>query len=130
MNTNRKRSTNEIRTPDWVVKKMVDYIEPIKLSATYLESCCWGAPFLMEILKRKLKLCKDYDDILTAYKTIYGYELHYDNLCEGRKNLKSFYPDDINISIIVNTNLVQGDGLKNDFKLYDWEKGEWSKLGE
>lgn len=105
---------------------MVDYLEPISLTSTYCEPCCGRAPFLKEILKRKLKLCYSYDDVLTAYKTLYGYELHEDNLKEGRENLKSLFPHDKNISIIVNTNLIQADGLtgKGD-KWYDWKTGKW-----
>ena len=85
----RIRSRAEIQTPPWVVESMVDNLEPIELDKTYLEICCWDAPFLVEILKRKLKLCCSYDDILTAYKTCYGYEYESDNLQDGRERLKS-----------------------------------------
>lgn len=132
-----RNRSNEVKTPDWVVKKMVDNLEPIELEATYCEICCWHAPFLEEILKRKLAICKDYDDVIQAYQTCYGYELYEDNLEEGREKLKSHFKDDLNISIIVNTNLVLMDGLTGkdpktgeDTLFYDWKRGEWSKWDE
>lgn len=131
----RKKSTNETPTPTKIVKKMVDYLEPIKLEATYCEPCCWSTPFLLEILKRKLRLCYSYDDVLTAFKTCYGYEYHEDNLEEGKENLKSLLPYDKNISLIVNTNLILMDGLtgKNPktgevAEMYNWKEGRWEKV--
>lgn len=133
----RVRTGGEVQTPDNIVKKMIDYIEPIELDKTYLEPCCWQAPFLKEILKRKLKLCHSYEDVLTAYKTVYGYELYEDNLEEGRRALKSLFADDINISIIVNTNLVLMDGLTGldprtgrPTEVYDWREHKWTTLFE
>lgn len=133
--TGRLRSRAEIKTPEHIVKQMVDNLGEVTLDATYLEICCWGAPFLVEILKRKLKLCKDYEDVLTAYKTIFGYELQEDNLEEGREKLKALYPDDPNINLIVNTNLVLMDGLTQlnpktgeKVKFYNWKNNRWDYL--
>lgn len=136
MKSTRKRSRAEVKTPEHIVKQMVDALGEISLDDTYCEICCWGAPFLVEILKRKLKLCHSYDDVLTAYKTVYGYELQEDNLEEGRDNLKAFYPDDPNINLIVNTNLVLMDGLTQlnpktgeKVQFYDWKNNRWDYLG-
>lgn len=133
----RDRKSNEIQTPPEIVKKMVDYLEPIKLEATYCEPCCWSAPFLREILERKLKKCYSYEDVLTAFKTCYGYEYHEDNLEEGRESLKSLLPHDKNVSLIVNTNLILMDGLtgKNPktgevAEMYNWKEERWERVND
>lgn len=91
----RKRSRAEIPTPDWCVRKMVDALGPIELDKTYLELCCWHAPFACEILDRKLKMIdrSDYQAVRKVFQTIYGYELHPDNLLEGRRNILSRFID-------------------------------------
>lgn len=131
----RQRHGDEVPTPPDVVKHMVDNLEPIELDKTFLEPACWAAPFACEVLRRKLKLCKNDTDILTAYKTIYGTDLRADNLDEGKANMISLCPEERlknQVTEIVNRNFFLMDFLTKKHpqtgefvKIYDWDKGEW-----
>lgn len=81
----------EVFTPPHIVKKMVDCIgnegNEIKVNTTVLEPCCNYAPFLQEVLRRKLPQCKDVNDLVIAFSTVYGIELLDDNRQEALDEL-------------------------------------------
>ena len=64
------QKTGEIFTPPELVKSMVDEADAsITIDSTFLEPTCGDGQFLVEILKRKLKLCKplDEEEIVKVY---------------------------------------------------------------
>ena len=57
------------------------------IDSTFLEPTCGNGNFLVEILERKLKLCKEPKDITRALKSIYAIDIMQDNVEESRKRL-------------------------------------------
>lgn len=81
----RVRDHGEVFTPDWLVRDMCDLIPDDvwnNLDATFLEPSCGSGNFVVEILRRKLKLCKCQNDYIRAVKSIYAVELLSDNVAE------------------------------------------------
>ena len=111
----------EVFTPEKEVKAMVDLVwdkfpKEKKLTATYLEPSCGTGNFLIEILNRKLSLCKNKQDMLTAYNSIYGIDIQEDNVLETQQRLLKMLPKEYNdsqpiIHEILKKNIIIGDFL-------------------
>lgn len=132
----------EVFTNEREVKAMVDLVweqfgDRKKIEATYLEPACGSGNFLVEILKRKLLLVKEFDrkeksqaffekNLLTAVASIYGVELLPDNAQECRERLFNLvlehYPEKYqqnshfekmlkNITYILSRNIICGNAL-------------------
>ena len=126
LNKDRVKKFGEVFTPPEIVNKMLDAEELADvfkiLDAKILEPTAGDGIFLVEILKRKLKLAKNSDDAFTALSSIYGIEIQYDNLAYARKNVadtftafheKNFGDFDKNLMWqILFKNIVQGDALE------------------
>ncbi len=141
-NRKRVRSHGEVFTPSRIVKKMLS-LPSIKeacedLTATFLEPGAGEGAFLVEILKRKLRIVerfhgeplKRYENYaLLALSTLYGIELLDDNVksCVQKLN-RTFYDAYLkqlekhgrrakpsvlsSADLIITKNIVQGDFLK------------------
>lgn len=102
----RVQKHGEVFTPKWMVKIMLDQPEVKKacneLETTFLEPAAGEGVFLVEILRRKLKMVsKKYNDTLKQYEnyallaltTIYGIELLEDNAQICTQNLFEVFSD-------------------------------------
>ena len=128
----RVRKYGEVYTPDWLVKDMCDMLSEeggawSRLDETFLEPACGTGNFLVEILERKFRLCKDYKDGLKALSTIWGIDILPDNVQESRTRMlnmyKERYPDGINEAArILEENIICGDSLKIMKQWADEEK--------
>jgi hypothetical protein len=127
----------EVFTPAKIVYDMVD-LTAVTISKKYLEPSCWNGNFLVEILKRKLSLCKkdkyQKSDLVKSLCSLYGIDLLDDNVIECRSRLlelviqETWYHDmrPVFSTIIVN-NIIQWDflSMKNnawgDIWFYNYE---------
>lgn len=106
------------------------------IDSTFLEPTCGNGNFLVEILERKLNLCKEPKDITRALKNIYAIDIMQDNVDESRKRLIELcsakcvefttdYSQIIDViaecSEILQNNVICGDSLEI---MKNWEKGE------
>lgn len=140
----RVQKHGEVFTPRWMVKKMLDQPEVKKacteLETTFLEPAAGEGVFLVEILKRKLKMVsKKYNETLKQYEnysllaltTIYGLELLEDNAQICTQNLfevfSDMYTDQIllhsgkkskkvteSAKVIISANIAQGNFLTRE----------------
>lgn len=133
----RVREHGEVFTPEWLVKDMCNTIpEDVwnRLDATFLEPACGNGNFLVEILRRKLELCKTKKDVHSAVASIYGVDLLPDNVVEAKDRMyqllvdKQLPFDKVDVTLILNCNVQQGDmltGMKANgcpLKFVDWKK--------
>ena len=133
----RVREHGEVLTPDWLVKDMCDTIPEEfwnRLDATFLEPSCGTGNFLVEILKRKLKLCKTGDDGSQSGSSIYGVDLLPDNVVETKDRMYKLLEEsripfnEKEVTIILNLNVQQGNMLTgkkangNPIQFVRWEK--------
>lgn len=84
----------EVFTPEWLVKDMCDMLPDDAwndVSNTFLEPSCGTGNFLVEILRRKLNICKDTDDCFTALRSIYGVDLMPDNIEESKQRMLEIF---------------------------------------
>lgn len=92
----RKRIYAEVNTPMWLVNNMLDMLQQendfdvFEINKKYLEPACGDGNFLIEILHRKLRKCKNSDDIKNVLKSIYGIDIQLDNVVDSRKRLLTF----------------------------------------
>ena len=78
----------EVFTPTNIVNDMLDLIpEPETIERTYLEPACGDGNFLVEILNRKMYLCKSFHDVLVALSSIYAIDIQADNVLEARRRM-------------------------------------------
>ena len=83
--SNVMRSSDEVFTPEHIVKDMLDMIpEHETIERTYLEPACGDGNFLVEIIRRKLVLCRSFNDILIAVSSVYAIDIQADNVLEAR----------------------------------------------
>lgn len=124
----RVRDFAEVYTNEREVKAMCDLIPESEwtIEKTFLEPACGNGNFLVEILARKLKLCKDEKDGLKALASIMGIDIQEDNVEESRKRLYDMYlakfPNcnafcQLMAQQIVRNNIICGDSLKIMAKL-------------
>ena len=117
----RVRKYGEVFTPERLVKEMCDMLEKespdafMALTNTFLEPACGTGNFLVEILQRKLALCKDKSDGIDALNSIYGVDILSDNIDESRKRMKEIYVqkfgDSEEIDKVLERNIVCGNFL-------------------
>ena len=84
----------EVFTPKHIVKDMCDLVPEemwVNVETTFLEPACGTGNFLVEILERKFKLCKNWEDGLRALKSIYGVDIQQDNVEEAKGRLFEMY---------------------------------------
>ena len=84
----------EVFTPKHIVKDMCDLVPEemwTNVETTFLEPACGTGNFLVEILERKFKLCKDWEDGLRALKSVYGVDIQQDNVEEAKGRLFEMY---------------------------------------
>lgn len=131
----RVRERGEVFTNTREVKAMCDLIPADvweNIDSTFLEPTCGNGNFLVEILERKLNLCKEPKDITRALKSIYAIDIMQDNVQESRKRLIELctakcvefttdYSQMAECSEILQNNIVCGDSLEI---MKNWEKGE------
>ena len=116
----------EVFTPKHIVKDMCDLVPEemwTNVETTFLEPACGTGNFLVEILERKFKLCKDWEDGLRALKSVYGVDIQQDNVEEAKGRLFEMYikqfPKSPAISgliayQILENNIVCGNFMKED----------------
>ena len=114
----------EVLTPPEIVNEMLDMVsskdKTIPLEKTFLEPSCGTGNFLVGILSRKLKLCKDKQDIFTAVSTIYGVDIQKDNVLESRLRLLEMVEEVESdesflrlIADVLEKNIIGGDMLQD-----------------
>lgn len=127
----------EVLTPPNIVSDMLDLVSKnysceigldtgaLPLDKTFLEPSCGTGNFLVQILKRKLKLARSEKDIFTSVSTIYGIDIQDDNVLESRlrlleiveENYKNITGDDISedflkiIAGVLENNIILGNTL-------------------
>jgi hypothetical protein len=97
------------------------------IDKTFLEPSCGNGNFLVEILRRKLKLCTTATDVSRAYASIYGIDLLADNVQESKDRMLTMCPGYANIEDIKNIldrNIICGDSLEIMKRWEHDEKGE------
>lgn len=90
----RVREHGEVFTNEREVKAMCDLIPPDTwndITKTFLEPSCGTGNFLVEILDRKLKRCKDEREGLKAVNSIFGVDILADNVNESRDRMRNKY---------------------------------------
>ena len=114
----------EVYTNEREVKAMCDLIPKEtwdNIESTFLEPACGNGNFLVEILSRKFKRCKDEKDGLKALASIVGIDIQADNCEESRKRLYDMYCAKFAQSNsfcrlmaqqILQNNIICGDSLK------------------
>lgn len=84
----------EVFTPQHIVKDMCDLVPQemwTTVETTFLEPACGTGNFLAEILSRKFRLCKDWQDGLKALNSVYGIDIQADNVEETKIRLFDMY---------------------------------------
>ena len=126
----------EVFTPSHIVKDMCDLIPDSvwdNIESTFLEPACGNGNFLVEIYRRKLKLCKDEKDGLKALASMVGIDIQPDNCEECRKRLMAQYleafPNANEVCIllaagILQNNIICGDSLQIQKKWTEEMKNE------
>lgn len=114
----------EVYTNEREVKAMCDLIPKEtwnNIESTFLEPACGNGNFLVEILARKFKRCKDEKDGLKALASIVGIDIQADNCEESRKRLYDMYCAKfancnsfckLMAQQILRNNIICGDSLK------------------
>ena len=133
----RVKDFGEVYTPPRIVKEMCDLVPQWSLEQTFLEPACGNGNFLVEVLKRKLAMCANADDIRIAVCSIYGVDLLSDNVREAKARMYEMIRnagvsfDAEEILLVLNLNVQQGDFLmktKANGKpliFVDWRKLGW-----
>lgn len=115
----------EVFTPQHIVKDMCDLVPQemwTTVETTFLEPACGNGNFLAEILSRKFRLCKDWQDGLKALNSVYGIDIQADNVEEAKGRLFDMYIakfpkspalSGIMAAQILASNIVCGDFIKD-----------------
>ena len=120
----RVKDFGEVYTAEREVKAMCDLVPREvweRIDSTFLEPTCGDGNFLVEILSRKLTLCKDERDGLKALASIVGIDILSDNCAESRRRLLQLYQEKFpkasesavaEAISILNSNIICGDSLE------------------
>ena len=112
----RVRDFGEVFTPSWLVSDMCDLAEPdiSDPAKTVLEPACGNGNFLVEVLRRKLKNCKNDEQMIMAVGNLFGVDILPDNIHECHGRLLNFLPLHLwgEAKTIFERNIIQGDFLK------------------
>lgn len=145
----RVRDLAEVFTHQREVDAMLDMIPDAfeALDVKFLEPACGSGNFLVEILRRKLRLAKSREtvsqeqyehQILRAVASIYGIDISPENVAESKVRMAhvvlEHYQTDANtseptneflaaVTLIVDKNIILGDSLKDqwDIEMCDWQ---------
>lgn len=124
----RVKDFGEVYTPAWLVRDMCNLAEPdiSDPAKTALEPSCGNGNFLVEILGRKLKNCKDDRQRIMAVSNIYGVDILLDNIKECHDRLLNLLPLHLwgEAKAIFERNIIQGDFLKPDTIWFLNEEGK------
>lgn len=110
----RVRDHGEVYTADREVKAMCDLIPKDvweNIDSTFLEPSCGNGNFIVEILTRKLPMCRTELDVYRAYNSIWGIDILPDNCEECKKRMIDLcppYADKTRLPL----NIICGDSLK------------------
>ena len=113
----RVQKFGEVFTPVEIVNFMLDEIpnHVADINTKIFEPTFGEGVFITEILNRRLELCKNESDILTALSNIYGVELQADNVAAAKQNIHKILDDKISdkdlLQKIIDKNFLQGDFL-------------------
>lgn len=114
----------EVFTAEREVKAMCDLIPDDvwqNIDSTFLEPACGNGNFLVEILERKLNLCKNVEQGLRALKSVYGIDIQQDNVEESKQRLfdmfvkkfpKASALTGIEAAAILEQNIICGNSLE------------------
>ena len=84
-----------------------------------LEPACGNGNFLAEILSRKFRLCKDWQDGLKALNSVYGIDIQADNVEETKIRLFDMYiaafPKAPALSSIIAVCMLEKHIIQGDF---------------
>lgn len=112
----------EVFTPQHIVKDMCDLVPQemwTTVETTFLEPACGTGNFLAEILERKFKLCKDWEDGLRALKSVYGVDIQQDNVEEAKGRLFDMYikqyPKSPAVSGLIAAQILENNIVCGDF---------------
>ncbi len=112
----------EVFTPQFIVKDMCDLVPQemwTSVETTFLEPACGTGNFLAEILSRKFKLCKDWQDGLKALNSVYGIDIQQDNVEETKIRLFDMYiavfPKAPALSSIIAVGILEKHIVQGDF---------------
>ena len=145
----------EVFTSQREVNAMLDLVkqETERLDSRFLEPACGDGNFLVEILRRKLEVCrgrikaKQYTQLqweqaaIQAVSTIYGIELLHDNAFACRERLLNLFKEEYiqlfknkckeecieSIRYLLSKNIIHGDALT--YKLAD-DSNRWIHICE
>lgn len=128
----RVRKYAEVYTPEWLVKDMCNMLPPDAwetIDKTFLEPSCGNGNFLVEILSRKLEMCKDVSDCMAALNSIYGIDILPDNVEEAKKRMLDIVQSEFGFFVrsdaktILDKRIICGDSLKimKELETKDWE---------
>lgn len=116
----------EVFTPAHIVKDMCDLVPQdmwTSVETTFLEPACGNGNFLAEILSRKFRLCKDWQDGLKALNSVYGIDIQADNVEETKIRLFDMYiakfPKSPALSGIMAAQILENNIVCGDF-IKDW----------
>lgn len=108
----------EVYTPSWLVKDMCDMLPPDawnSIHRTFLEPSCGNGNFLEEILARKLKLCDNINDGISALQSIFAIDILPDNVQESIDRMYGLFVDKFGPSFfaieVLHKNIVCGNFL-------------------
>lgn len=113
-NKDRVKNYGEVFTPLKIVNEMLDLVEPITIEKTFLEPTCGNGNFVVEIYRRKFKLCKNKKDFETALKSVVAIDLLPDNIeeCKNRvKDLLKEFGRKEKFDFILNNHIFAGNSL-------------------
>lgn len=110
----------EVFTNPREVNAMLDLVkdECVKIDSTFLEPACGTGNFLVEILKRKLKVAKSDAERIIALGSIYGIDIQLDNVKTSRQRMLSLIADKVDWNAIpecvqiLSRNIQQGNFLQ------------------
>lgn len=112
----------EVFTPAHIVKDMCDLVPEemwTSIDTTFLEPACGTGNFLVEILERKFKLCKSWEDGLRALNSVYGIDIQQDNVEETKIRLFDMYiaafPKAPALSSIIAVCMLEKHIIQGDF---------------
>lgn len=125
----RIRDHGEVYTPAHIVAAMCDMVAKNsdafdRIDAKFLEPACGDGNFLVEILRRKLLLCKTDEEAIRAVKSIYAIDLLPDNVQEARQRMSAIVKEQFpraDITGILERQIIQGNTLEIDIEKL-WEE--------
>lgn len=129
----------EVFTNEREVKAMCDLIPTDiweDIGSTFLEPACGNGNFIVEIMLRKYKRCRNETDGLKALESVTGIDIQEDNVQETRERLLAQYRERFpgvgeseikNAAEILGRNIICGDSLKI---MEEWERENDRTSGE